>query len=104
MAGDRRGSSRPNHRRFEQETEYPRSLCDRCPVFNMLGQQYALIWLPNVKVMDLIVFVSGLRFGAYVGGIVGVLVWAIYCSINPYGFAMPIRPGCMASESLFGIA
>jgi len=69
-----------------------------------LASNYALIWLPNVKVMDLIVFVSGLRFGAFIGGIVGILVWAIYGSINPYGFVLPIWLGCMAAESLFGMA
>jgi len=68
-----------------------------------LASNYALIWLPNVKVMDLIVFVSGLRFGAHIGGIVGVLVWAIYGSINPYGFVLPIWLACMAAESLFGV-
>jgi len=68
-----------------------------------LASNYALIWLPNVKVMDLIVFVSGLRFGAFIGGIVGILVWAIYGSINPYGFVLPIWLGCMAAESLFGV-
>lgn len=68
-----------------------------------LASNYALIWLPNVKVMDLIVFVSGLRFGAFIGGVVGILVWAIYGSINPYGFVLPIWLGCMAAESLFGV-
>lgn len=72
-------------------------------VSTCLASNYALIWLPNVKVMDLIVFVSGLHFGTYVGGMVGILVWAIYGSINPRGFVMPIWLGCMAAESLFGI-
>jgi len=69
-----------------------------------LASNYALIWLPNVKLMDLIVFVSGLQFGMYVGCMVGVLVWAVYGSINPYGFILPIWVGCMLSESLFGVA
>lgn len=72
-------------------------------VSTCLASNYALIWLPNVKVMDLIVFVSGLHFGVHVGGMVGVLVWAIYGSINPRGFVMPIWLGCMAAESVFGI-
>jgi len=72
-------------------------------VSTCLASNYALIWLPNVKVMDLIVFVSGLHFGVYIGGIVGILVWAIYGSINPYGFVLPIWLGCMVAESLFGI-
>jgi len=68
-----------------------------------LASNYALIWLPNIKAMDLIVFVSGLHFGGYIGAMVGVLVWAIYGSVNPYGFVLPIWLGCMASESLFGV-
>jgi len=68
-----------------------------------LASNYALIWLPNVKLMDLIVFVSGLQFGMYVGCLVGILVWAVYGSINPYGFILPIWVGCMLSESLFGV-
>jgi hypothetical protein len=72
-------------------------------VSTCLASNYALIWLPNVKVMDLIVFVSGLQFGASIGGIVAILVWAIYGSINPYGFVLPIWVGCMVAESLFGV-
>lgn len=87
-----------NRRLNTREVSVIAVLASACIVSN-----YALIWLPNVKVMDLIVFVSGLRFGAYAGGLVGVLVWAIYGSINPYGFILPIWMGCMASESVFGI-
>jgi len=68
-----------------------------------LASNYALIAIPNVKLMDLIVFATGLQFGAVVGGSVGVFVWMIYGSINPYGFEPLTWVVTMSAEAIYGI-
>ncbi len=64
---------------------------------------YALIWLPNVKLMDLLVFLAGFLAGPLDGAIVGVLGWAIYGFLNPYGWILPIWIATMISETVYGI-
>lgn len=73
-------------------------LAATCTVSN-----YALLGLPNVSVMDLIVFVSGFCFGSRVGATVGALAWCVYGSINPYGFSLPIWISTMIGEALYGV-
>lgn len=48
---------------------------------------YAMLPLANVKLMDTIVFVSGLVFGLDVGVSVGALTWLVYGTVNPLGAA-----------------
>jgi hypothetical protein len=43
-----------------------------------LSTNYLLIGVTNVKFMDLIVFVSGIVFGPFVGASIGVLTWLVY--------------------------
>jgi hypothetical protein len=69
----------------------------------ILASNYALLWLPNIKLMDLIVFATGLRFGSVVGGVIGVFVWMIYGSINPYGFDPITWLATMTAEAIYGI-
>jgi small basic protein len=69
-----------------------------------LGSNYALIGVANLKIMDLLVFVSGFVFGPLIGASVGVLVWAVYGALNPYGFVPQIWIATMLSESIYGIA
>ncbi len=52
-----------------------------------ISTDYAMLPLTNVKLMDTIVFVSGLTFGLEVGISVGALTWLVYGTINPYGSA-----------------
>ncbi len=68
-----------------------------------LATNYVLIWLPNVKIMDLIVFSSGFCFGSFVGVCTGALIWAVYGSLNPYGFDFLIWIAAMICESIYGI-
>ena len=68
-----------------------------------VSTNYMLVGVVNVKFMDLIVFVSGLMFGAAIGGSVGVLTWLVYGTINPYGFSLPILVATSLGESLYGI-
>jgi uncharacterized membrane protein len=69
-----------------------------------IGTNYAMISLSNVKLMDLIVFVGGFCFGPFAGALIGILSWAVYGSINPIGFSLPIWLSTMLSESIYGIA
>lgn len=55
-----------------------------------LGTNYAMIGLPNVKIMDALVFVSAFLFGLGVGVGVAVSTWGVYGFINPYGQAGPV--------------
>lgn len=59
--------------------------------------------LLNVKVMDLIVFIGGFCFGPYAGALIGILTWAVYGAINPYGFALQVWLATMFSESIYGL-
>ncbi len=65
---------------------------------------YAMLPLPNVKLMDLIVFVAGFCLGPFAGALVGVLSWSIYGSLNPLGFSLPIWIALMICESIYGVA
>jgi uncharacterized membrane protein len=68
-----------------------------------VGGSYALIGLPNIKVMDLVVFVSGFVFGTFIGATTGILTWIVYGAINPFGFSFPVWLSTMVGEAVFGI-
>lgn len=69
-----------------------------------LSSNYVMIGVPNVKFMDLFVFISGYLMGAIPGIIVGVLTWLVYGTINPYGFNLIILGATCLGESLYGVA
>ncbi len=52
-----------------------------------LGTNYAMIDVPNVKLMDALVFTASFLFGLDVGVGSAVSIWAIYGFVNPYGQA-----------------
>lgn len=64
---------------------------------------YALVGVPNVKVMDFIVFIGGFCFGPFTGALIGVLSWVVYGAINPYGFVLQVWLATMFSESIYGL-
>jgi len=64
---------------------------------------YMLIGVPNVKFMDLFVFVSGYTMGMLSGALVGVLTWLVYGTFNPYGFNLPTLAATCTGESIYGI-
>ena len=68
-----------------------------------IATNYALVGVPNVKVMDFIVFVGGFCFGPFTGVLIGTLTWAVYGVINPYGFVPQIWLATMFSESIYGL-
>jgi len=57
------------------------------PVFTALSlaTNYAMIDIPNVKLMDAFVFVAAFLFGLEVGIGTAISIWAVYGFINPYG-------------------
>jgi uncharacterized membrane protein len=69
-----------------------------------IGTNYALLPFFNVKFMDFIVFVGGFCFGPFAGGLIGVISWAIYGSLNPLGFSFPVWLSTMFAEAIFGVA
>src|SRR2546422_9219906 len=48
-----------------------------------LATNYALIRIPNVKIMDTLVFIAALFFGLRLGFGVSASVWAVYRFVNP---------------------
>ena len=69
-----------------------------------IATDYALLPFFNVKFMDFIVFVGGFCFGPFAGGFIGAISWAIYGSLNPLGFSLPVWLSTMFAEAIFGIA
>ena len=69
-----------------------------------ISTNYCLIGVPNVKFMDLLVFVSGVCFGCLMGALVGGLSWIIYGFFNPYGFCLPIWIATIMCEMIYGLA
>jgi uncharacterized membrane protein len=69
-----------------------------------IGTDYAMFGLWNVKLMDFLVFIGGFCFGPAVGVLVGVISWAVYGTLNPQGFVLPVLLATTFSETIYGIA
>jgi uncharacterized membrane protein len=50
-----------------------------------LATNYAMIDIPNVKLMDALIFTSAFLFGLRVGLGTAISTWTVYGFINPYG-------------------
>jgi len=68
-----------------------------------LASNYALISLPQVKLMDFLVFTGGFLIGSVYGAAIGIFSWLVYGALNPYGFVPQIWLATMLSESLYGV-
>lgn len=51
-----------------------------------ISSNYVLLSLPNVKLMDVVVFASSMAMGLKFGAVLAVLIWIVYGTLNPYGF------------------
>ncbi len=69
-----------------------------------IATNYAMMPIYNVKLMDIIVFLGGFCFGPLAGALIGVTSWAVYGTLNPLGFSVPILLATMFSESIYGVA
>jgi hypothetical protein len=71
----------------------------------ILGTNYALSALPNVKLFDLLVFVAGYTLGVRRGATVAVAAWLVYGQANPWGYAEPtLLATLMGAEVGYAIA
>ena len=68
-----------------------------------IASNYLLIGVVNIKFMDLIVFTCGYVMGSGFGGVLGILIWLVYGSLNPYGFEVFMLATTMLMEGLIGI-
>lgn len=68
-----------------------------------ISSNYILIGVYNVKFMDMIVFSSGFVFGSRFGGVLGVMIWLVYGTINPFGFSLPMLGATMLGEAFYGL-
>ncbi len=69
-----------------------------------VASSYALLSIPNVNLMDFLVYLSSYLNGFAAGMIVGILSWFIYGTFNPLGFNMGILLACAFSEVVYAIA
>jgi len=77
------------------------------PVFTALSlaTNYAMIDIPNVKLMDAFVFIGAFLFGLEVGVGTAISIWAVYGFINPYGQDdLALLLFLMTGECLYAIA
>ena len=69
-----------------------------------IGTNYAMLPLPNVKLMDAIVFTTGLFFGIVPGSAVAAIAWLVYGTLNPLGLSLPILLTVIPSEMIYAAA
>ena len=77
------------------------------PVFTALSlaTNYAMIDIPNVKLMDAFVFIAAFLFGLEVGLGTAISIWAVYGFINPYGQDdLTLLLFLMTGECLYAVA
>lgn len=70
----------------------------------IVGSDFALTPLPNVKLMDTLVFLAAYFFGFRVGASVGILSESVWAFASPNGSAGFLAPFLVAGEALFAAA
>ena len=70
-----------------------------------LATNYALIGIPNVKLMDTLVFIAAFSFGLRLGLGVAISIWPVYGFVNPYGVdSILMLAFLMIGESFYALA
>lgn len=69
----------------------------------IVGTDYAMFALPNVKLMDMLVFLTGVWMGPYYGAAAGALSWMVYGTVNPLGFNLVTLLTVVPMEMLYGL-
>ena len=70
----------------------------------IVGSDFALSGVTNVKLLDTLVFTSAYLFGLRVGLAAGVISETIWSFASPIGPAGPIAPFLIAGEGIFAFA
>jgi hypothetical protein len=69
-----------------------------------IGSDYALAGIPNVKLVDTLVFLSAYLFGFRIGASVGILSEFIWAFASPWGAPGIIAPFLVAGEVVYAVA
>ena len=70
-----------------------------------LATNYAMIDIPNVKLMDSFVFIAAFLFGIEVGLATGTSIWLVYGFVNPNGIdTLLLLAFLMVGECFYAIA
>ena len=57
-----------------------------------IGMGFSLMLMPNIELITVVVFLSGLYLGIRWGGVVGMTSMAIYSGMNPMGSGLSFPP------------
>jgi hypothetical protein len=69
-----------------------------------IGSDFALAGIPNVKLVDALVFLSAYLFGFRVGASVGILSEFVWAYASPWGAPGFIAPFLIAGEVVYALA
>jgi hypothetical protein len=70
-----------------------------------LGTNYLMIDVPNVKLMDSLVFIAAFLFGLKVGVATGTGIWLVYGFVNPNGQdSLLLLSFLIVGESFYSVA
>jgi len=64
---------------------------------------YLLIYIPNVKLFNFVIFTSGYLLGVWEGAVVGMMAMFIYTTFNPYNLGM-FPPLPLVAAQVFSMA
>jgi hypothetical protein len=69
----------------------------------IVGTDYLLFALPNVKLMDMLVFLTGFWLGPLYGAAAAGISWMVYGTVNPLGFNLVTLATVIPMEMIFGV-
>jgi len=70
----------------------------------IVGSDYALAGVANVKLLDSLVFLAAYLFGFRIGASVAILSESIWAYATPWGSPGPIAPFLVAGEVIYAVA
>ena len=69
----------------------------------IVGTDYLMFSLPNVKLMDMLVFLTGFWLGPLYGAAAGGISWMVYGTVNPLGFNLLTLATVIPMEMIYGV-
>ncbi len=69
----------------------------------IVGTNYLMFALPNIKLMDMLVFLTGLWLGPMYGAAAGFMSWLVYGTVNPLGFNLVTLATVAPMEMIYGV-